>query len=296
MNHQIQELLQTELQQLQQGLTNLKPAVEHIKLAATTTDLVVASARKSTVAVSKLQIAQTAYYEELKRDISQFVETLKTSNDKAIEQALVTFTASFQNNLGQFETTIHGLNQDFQTQANQQLNKIEISANKQLDEVNKTTKAVLNAYEAQTNNQKQLFNDFITKFNEQQQYALAQLFKIVDSTENYLKVHQETTQKHIAQYDLLVKASNNLIRTINDVDFPNRLDKIDNAISVTNMGISQLNLKIEPLERSIKEQQEAHYQALLSNQKNNQTWQVLLNIITLIIMLGLCAFVFYKSR
>lgn len=284
------------MQQLQQGLTKLKPAVEHIRIAADTSEVVVSSAKKSTAAVAALQAAQLAYYEGFKGDLTDFLEGLRTYQVQISETNLKQLDANFKYHIGQFEKSIDAVNAKFHQLATKRLDKMEGMADEELAKINQATQSILGDYKTQIEQQKTLITGFLEKLEENQSKSSEQLIAITQEVSTSLKAHQETTKKYLDHYAILVNASNQLVRTINGIDFPSRLEKIDNSISAVNLGISQLNLKIEPLERSIKEQQETHYQALLSHQKNNHIWSILLKFINLIAIVAIGAYLFYKNR
>lgn len=295
MNQQIQELLQTELHNLQKGLTDLKPAVEHIKTASDTTKLVVAIAEKSNNAVANLQLAQTEYYEKLKKAVELFLVDLQTNHSETIERALSTFRSSVDENLAKFQSVVGFTIANFEKHVNIKIEDLQSSISSELQTVRQATNKILEDYLKQVNEQKRIFESLISDLNTSFEGSLSNLSKIVSSIEGLIKRHSEITQKHIEEYSELVKASNKLIEKIDKVDFPSRLDKIDNTISVINLGISQLNLKLEPLERNIRDYQDLKHEELLSNQKRKHTQQVIINVVSAMILLILLILIYIKK-
>lgn len=265
-------------------------------MAADTSEAVVSSAEKSAAAVAKLQAAQTAYYDGFKADLTDFLEGLRLYQVKISEANLKQLDTNFKYHIGQFEKSIDAVNTKFHKLATKRLDKMEGAAEEEFLKVNQATQSILGDYQSQIVEQKTLFASFLEKLEENQSESNEKLIAITEEVATSLKAHQTTTKKYLDHYAILVNASNQLIRTINAVDFPTRLDKIDNSISAINLGVSQLNLKIEPLERRIKEEQETHFQALLANQKNNHIWAILLKFINLIAIVAIGVYLFYKSR
>jgi len=295
MNQQIQELLQTELHNLQKGLTDLKPAVEHIRIASNTTKLVVAIAEKSNNAVASLQLAQTEYYEKLKKAVELFLVELQTNHSETIEKALLTFRISFEENLAKFQSVVSMTAANFEKHVNIKIENLQSSISTELQVVRQATDKILEYFLKQISEKKIIFESLISNLNKSFEDSLSNLSIIVSSIESLIKRHSEITQKHIEEYSELVKASNKLIEKIEKIDFPSRLDKIDNTISVINLGVSQLNLKLEPLERNIREYQDLKHGELLSNQKRKHTQQVIINVISGTILLVLLILIYMKK-
>jgi hypothetical protein len=267
MNQPIQELLQTELHNLQKGLNELKPAVDHIKIASDTTKIVVAVAEESNKAVANLQLAQEEYYENLKRVVDKFLIDLQINHHETIDNNLTIFRSDFEENLSVFRDLVNTTIANFEGNIQSQLDKVHSSVFLELQDVQQVTTKIFHDFSYQINEQKKIFDNLFSDLKSIFDNAHLNFSELLNRIENTLRSHNELTQKHIEAYSELVYATNKLLDKIDRIDFPNRLDKIDNTISAINLGISQLNLKLEPLERNIKDYQDLKQEEILLHQR-----------------------------
>lgn len=88
-----------------------------------------------------------------------------------------------------------------------------------------------------------------------------QLSKSVIENGKQIQQKYETQVKEIKevveQYEKLAKASDSLIEEVTKVNFPARLDKIDNTVSGINQGVQNVISKLENTGKELKEQETA---------------------------------------
>ncbi|MGG5487576.1 hypothetical protein [Gaetbulibacter sp. PBL-D1] len=73
-----------------------------------------------------------------------------------------------------------------------------------------------------------------------------------DNVEENQKVHQKNSEEiasHLTLYSEFVNKVESLTKTIESVNFPNRLDKLDNTVSAINLGIQNMQSSIANSER-----------------------------------------------
>lgn len=116
-----------------------------------------------------------------------------------------------------------------------------------------------------------------------------ELIKLKSSVEyiEAAKVSVESAEKIIegaknlqAKVEDHAKLIEELIKKIDKVDFPSRLDKIDTSVATINQNISNLQTRMEVIDKSIKDDLKNHSVHLLKEIENHSTkQQSLLNII-----------------
>lgn len=89
---------------------------------------------------------------------------------------------------------------------------------------------------------------------------------LVQETEQKLQTElsrlKEVIEKEILAYRHLVEVSEKLIDKINAIDFPQRLDKIDANVSAINLGIQNIQNRLENVERNLKDEIKANREEL----------------------------------
>jgi len=110
---------------------------------------------------------------------------------------------------------------------------------------------------------------------------------IEKSKEEYIKVFQvqnNQINEHIQKYASFVEKVRGLLEYIEKVNFPSRLEKIDNTVSSINVGLLNLQGSVNDVRREQKEQLNQLKNELISKQKKeNQKIKNLLYTITGII-------------
>lgn len=100
-----------------------------------------------------------------------------------------------------------------------------------------------------------------------------------------------------AKYQELVGRAEKLIDKIDNVDFPTRLDKLDNAVTAINQGIQNTQGKLENIGRDFKDQIKEIRLDLLSrigkNHSSIRTLQIML-VISLVLSIGILIFQILK--
>jgi len=74
-----------------------------------------------------------------------------------------------------------------------------------------------------------------------------------------------------AEFENFAKQTKLLIGKIDKVDFPSRLDKLDSTVAAINTNISNLQTRIESVERNLKDDLKATRKSLLSEMTSKLT-------------------------
>lgn len=77
--------------------------------------------------------------------------------------------------------------------------------------------------------------------------------KAEENLNETLKNLKEVVETEIVEYRHLVEAAGAIIKKIDDINFPERLDKIDNNISAINLGIQNLQNRLGDLSRDVSD-------------------------------------------
>lgn len=89
-----------------------------------------------------------------------------------------------------------------------------------------------------------------------------------DNVEENQKVHQKNSEEiasHLTLYSEFVNKVECLTKTIESVNFPNRLDKLDNTVSAINLGIQNIQSSVSKTERTVLDEIRENKEALISN-------------------------------
>lgn len=116
--------------------------------------------------------------------------------------------------------------------ANQKFDAIDKLATQSLEEVKEDL-------EATTKQIRKEHIEFVTKAEKSLLETLKNLKTVVET--------------EIVEYRHLVEAASALIKKIDDINFPERLDKIDNNISAINLGIQNLQNRLGDLSRDVND-------------------------------------------
>jgi ABC-type transporter Mla subunit MlaD len=84
--------------------------------------------------------------------------------------------------------------------------------------------------------------------------------KMDDATNSFGKIQGEfetTVKLFIDKYKRLADSATHLVKTIEGVDFPNRLEKIDTTVSSINQGLQNVQQRVGDTERNLKDDLQA---------------------------------------
>lgn len=194
------------LQELQNELKNLRPAVEVVDIA---TNFV-------KVANSNFDEIQKLATESLKKAKEGLEETTKLVTERVDECA-----TTCEDAVSQTADTAKGAISAIHQQASGTLQTIEGEHIAHL----KQTRAEL--------------AEFVKKAEKDLNETLKNLKEVVET--------------EIVEYRHLVESASALIKKIDDINFPERLDKIDNNISTINLGIQNLQNRLGDLSRDVSD-------------------------------------------
>ncbi|MEK7254168.1 MAG: hypothetical protein AAB316_05445 [Bacteroidota bacterium] len=124
------------------------------------------------------------------------------------------------------------------------------------------------------------------------------------------KLHDElsnlkkTIEIEILEYKKLVEAAERLVSKINSIDFPQRLDKLDANVSAINIGIQNIQTRLENIERNLKDEIRENQQAVnqvktrleefAASWQAKGLWLIILLIINGLLVIGVLVFLFFK--
>ena len=88
-----------------------------------------------------------------------------------------------------------------------------------------------------------------------------------DNVEENQKVHQKNSEEiasHLTLYSEFVNKVESLTKTIESVNFPNRLDKLDNTVSAINLGIQNIQSSVANTEKTLLDEMGKNREAIKS--------------------------------
>lgn len=118
--------------------------------------------------------------------------------------------------------------------------------------------------------------------------SLAPLNELINSHKNTLLLFKKEVSKNIEEYERLIVASQHLVDKIEGINFPNRLDKIDSAITSVNIGLQNSQTAISNVERKLEER----FADQISKLKSVNTWLIALVLLQIIGLVLLSLYVF----
>lgn len=120
-----------------------------------------------------------------------------------------------------------------------------------------------------------------------------------DNVEENLKVHQKNSEEiasHLTLYSEFVNKVESLTKTIESVNFPNRLDKLDNTVSAINLGIQNIQSSVANTEKTLldemgknREYLKLEFEESKSQLKSTKSVILIFGIISILLMLLLVA-------
>jgi len=224
------QLIQTELLKLEKALSGIDSAAKHIYKAG------------------EISINVIEAVKQFQKDYEKNLETVLTQYDLYLKQTSIDVAKEIEKGVLPFIETAD----DIKTQNDNHLTQIKQITQEFFDNSLKISEQATNKYiaTAQTvadeNNKlvattKNLINESIETFNHNSDEILKSNTK---KLEELLKL--TTSNEH------LINSNENLVGVINKIDFPNRLDKIDNTISAINQGIQNTQTQLSKVETSIQ--------------------------------------------
>jgi len=243
--------------------TTTNPLLEAVRAVETSRD------------ISVLQVEQLR---ELADSYVTFVEDVKQASVSAIEsklQELDTKIAEFVLTQSQAITSVA---KDATNATNKAITTTEGLTSKfgqNLDEFNSQAKT---AYETKLNEFKTDFTTFVTDLK-------TELNQSVSTLNNNTKNQEESHNSLIIAIKAIIQSNKDLITSntefvnlINGINFPSRLDKIDNTVSAINIGIQNTQTKVETIDRELKDK--IQKQALETDRKIESSEQLLNEVLT----------------
>lgn len=137
----------------------------------------------------------------------------------------------------------------------------------QIDEVKNLSKETVNAIvEIQKKVSQHLeviFSYYEKNLNQSKLIFAENVENLKDSGEEVISAQKDTLEKTIK----LVELNTSLVEKIEKVDFPSRLDKIDVSVSSINQSNLNILMKLENMEKSIKEDNDRKIEKINENFK-----------------------------
>lgn len=95
-----------------------------------------------------------------------------------------------------------------------------------------------------------------------------------DNVEENQKVHQKNSEEiasHLILYSEFVNKVESLTKTIESVNFPNRLDKLDNTVSAINLGIQNIQSSVANTEKTLLDEIDKNRETIKSEFKDSKS-------------------------
>lgn len=96
-------------------------------------------------------------------------------------------------------------------------------------------------------------DDYLTKSSKLTDEKLSKIQEIYDAISNSQEEFKKETYELLNSNSNLITSTNSLIKKIDSIDFPSRLDKLDLTVSAVNQGIQNLQGRLESMERNLKD-------------------------------------------
>jgi hypothetical protein len=224
------QLIQTELVKLEKALSGIDSAAKHINKAGEISINVIEAVKQF----------QKEYEKNLETVLKQYELYLKqTSKDvtKEIENGVLPFIETADNIKIQNDKHLSQIKGITQTFFDNSLKISEQATNKYIE----IAKTIADENSKLVSTTKSLINESIETFNHNSDEILKSNIKNLEELLNLT-----TSNEH------LINSNENLVGIINKIDFPNRLDKIDNTISAINQGIQNTQTQLNKVETNLQ--------------------------------------------
>ncbi len=260
--HNIESAIDKELFEFRKQLEVLK----------TTTNPLLAAVRavETSRDISVLQVEQLR---ELADSYVTFVEDVKQASVSAIESKLQELDTKIANFILTQSQAITSVTKDATNATNKAITTTDGLTGKfdqKLGEFNSQAKM---AYETKLNEFKTDFATFVTDLR-------TELNQSVSTLNNNTKNQEESHNSLIIEIKAIIQSNKDLITSntafvnlINGINFPSRLDKIDNTASAMNIGIQNTQTKVETIDRELKDKIDK--QAIETDRKIENSEQVI---------------------
>jgi hypothetical protein len=250
---------------------------KQLEVLKTTTNPLLAAVRAVEMSrdISVLQVEQL---QELADSYVTFVEDVKQASILAIESKLQELDTNIENFILTQSQAITSITEDATNATTKAISTTEELSGKfeqKLDEFNNQAKI---SYENKLNEFKTDFTTFVTDLK-------VELNQSVSTLNDNTKNQEESHNSLIISIKAIIQSNNDLITSntefvnlINGINFPSRLDKIDNTVSGINIGIQNTQTKVETIDRELKDKIEK--QALETDRKIESSEHALNMVLT----------------
>lgn len=250
---------------------------KQLEVLKTTTNPLLAAVRAVEMSrdISVLQVEQL---QELADSYVTFVEDVKQASILAIESKLQELDTEIENFILTQSQAITSITEDATNATTKAISTTEELSGKfdhKLDEFNNQAKI---SYENKLNEFKTDFTTFVTELKVELSQSVSTLN---DNTKNQEESHNSLiiSIKAIIQSNKdLITSNTEFVNLINGINFPSRLDKIDNTVSGINIGIQNTQTKVETIDRELKDKIEK--QALETDRKIESSEHALNMVLT----------------
>lgn len=198
----------------------------------------------------EIKDSQNVYSEKLKNVSSKFMKKhseLLSNHQNKLEK----YAVEIKNKQNSYSTELRALSKSF---LEEQMNLSSENQSK-LDKYNKEIKLQISEFlssQNKTNDLKQ--NELISNTRALINDSLSTLNHSVSQTTRVYEKQNQKINEQLDFYNSFVKKVENLTNTIDNINFPNRLDKIDNTISAINIGIQNNQAKLDDLNKSLRKE------------------------------------------
>mgnify|MGYP000388838501 FL=1 len=226
------------------------------------------SAKQQIDEIKKISFDVVAAISSLQEKYSQHLISIEKTHHLNLENYKKN-VASFVGNLENEYNSIVSLSKENIT-----------SAKKEFSQFIKTQKEEINKYHLKLISSTQdLINQSIENLN-----------KSTEKHEALFNHQDEKIKQHLNSYEILIDKVSNLLDYIQKVDFPSRLDKIDNTISSINIGLQNLQGNVNDIQREQQRRFEQLEKLLTEKMnelqdkqiKNNQLYFIILAVMIVI--------------
>ncbi|WP_271394062.1 coiled-coil domain-containing protein [Aequorivita sinensis] len=292
------------LQELQKQLNRLNSATQQIE------------------EVKEISVNVTQNMRELQKKYQNHLDFLKDDNqqsneklNKTLQKQLEEITKAHLKLIDNTDSRIANVNSVFQDniskseiiQKEQHESIVEahlqIIANlkTEIEEINSVFQSNIIRSEKLQIEQRESFNESHTQLIANADMKMAEFCAAFESNIKKSEVIQfeqhEKITEHLKSYDSFIKVVETLTATIEKVDFPNRLDKLDNTVSAINLGIQNTQTALVNMESAIRKNSDKQFEIIQSQfqamEKANQMMKIsiwVIGFVSIILLLGL----FYK--
>lgn len=201
---------------------------------------------------------QLSTYENVSKQLIEsisLIESVFADYQKELTNKLNVQLTEIKNSVSNLISEISDLKQDTSIQIDDYFKKQIEEFDKIKEEYQNSLNSVTEFAKSEIENYKNQSTDIQRELLGQNKETVNEIKHTIDTSisefQQINKQLNEAINKHLEKYDFLVKTVEVLIEKIGKVNFPDRLDKIDNTISSINIGILNLQTTLNDSEKRI---------------------------------------------